>query len=257
MSSSVFASYDVHKDAWYSPIEIIDRFELARSSVGDLIFTPEFKRAREMFVAAATLLGVYELNSDNKYFMQSNNQSTSPDVMAAKQTEKTDGILMEQTQMEVTELEEHFPSDDIVDFLLATKLSPKYGCNEHTMIVLLVNRYMPFHYAEVQKKLVALKPKPTIYIVGRPQDAQPGDFSILTAHPPTLPRPINYNVVTTSEKYSIPPRVNFNLGTDKKISYKKAKLASVNTYQVLGLDRDRIYKKYGKTQTTWNKHDRL
>lgn len=219
-NSSASYSYDVQKDSWYSPIEIINKFEFARSNVGNLIYRPEFKRAREMFAAAATLLGAYELSPDNKYFMQSNNQSSSPDVIAAKQTEQDYGILLDQTQMEITELNDHFPSDDIVEFLLATKLSPKAGYNEHTMIVLLVNRKIPFHYKKVQKELTKFKPEPTIYIVGRPNEPKSEDFSIFTAHPPFLKKLKNYNLITTSEKYSIPARVNFNLGMDKKITIK-------------------------------------
>lgn len=238
--------YNVLLNSWYSPIEIIDRFELLRSTYGnDVLMKPEFKRAREMFAGAITLLGAYELSPENKYWLQSNRQSTSPDVVAAKQLEHPDfGILLEQTMMEIVEFEEHFPGDDIVDFLLKTKLSPKASYSEHTSIILMVNRVIPFSLEDVQARLLQNSIKPTIYIVGRPNNGGPGDFSISTVNPPTLSKPIHYNVVTTAAKYDFPRRIQLHRGMDKKISYKNERLEPVNTYEIMDLDQRKIEKKF-------------
>jgi hypothetical protein len=197
-----------------------------------------------MFAGAVALLGTYELSPENKYFMQLNTQSSSPDVIAAKQTEhgKT-GILLEISQMEITEFEDHFKSNDIIKFLKSTKLSPKKDYGDKVMIVCVINKKVPFDHKKVHKALNEIKPKSTIYIIGRPIDAEMGNFTICTPYP-KLTKPLNFNVDATAAKYTIPERVRFNFGIEEKISYSKAKLEPVNTYEVLGLNRDRIYKKF-------------
>jgi len=168
MDNSALATYDVHKDSWYSPIRVIQGFHFLEQRYGDNIYKSEFKRAREMFAAAVALLGAYELSSENRYFLQINRQSESPDVMAGTQTEaESSGILLELMQMEVTDFEEHFPSDDIVEFLKVTKLSPKKGYGEKTVIVCMVNRMLSLNHRDVAEKVKALNPKSTIYILGR------------------------------------------------------------------------------------------
>lgn len=238
-------NYDVLSDSWYSPIEIIDRFELLRSAYGtETIMRGEFKRAKEMFVGAITLLGAYELNSENKYWLQSNTQGNSPDVVGVKQIEHSDGILLEQTMMEIVEFEEHFPGNDIVDFLLATKLSPKKSYSEHTAIVLMVNKVVPFNLYEIQQRLSKINIKPSIYVIGSPINSNPGDFSISTLNPQTIKRPVFYNINTTASKYEIPRRIKLHLAMDKNISYEKEQLKPVNTFEIMGLDQSRIEAKF-------------
>lgn len=243
MDDLVHGSYDVIKESWYSPKEVIEKFELIRSVFKDAILNHEFKRAREMFTCAVALLGAYELSPENKYWLQSNNQSSSPDVMAAAQFEQEAGILLSQTQMEVVELEEHAKITDIVEFLQSTKLSPLRGYDEYMMIVLVVNRFVPFNHREIHERLKKIRPKPTIYILGRPQDASFGTFTLFTPYP-GLTRPFRYDVVETAKKYSIPPRINFHLATDKKVSYKKEIMTGISAYDTLGLDKEKIEKKY-------------
>ena len=239
-------NYDVSKDSWYSPIEIIDQFEKVRSYYGEeRIYDPIFKKAHEMFTGAATLLGAYELSNENLYYMQSNNQTRTPDVMAGKQqTGGTHGIDLLLTQMEMVEMNQHASTDDIVEFLKQTKLSPKKSYTEEDMIVLTINRKVPYDPQKVSKSLLELKPKSTIYIIGRSLDAQVGDFMISTPYP-RLYKPIYFNLSTTASKYRLPSRVDFNLSTEKEIKFTKTDdMKPVNTYEVLGLDRDRIYRKF-------------
>ncbi|MCA9368863.1 hypothetical protein KC721_01060 [Candidatus Woesebacteria bacterium] len=237
--------YDVLRDSWYSPIEIISRFEQLRHVYGSQILKKsEFKRARELFVGAVSLLGAYELHPQNKYWLQSNRQSTSPDVVGAKQIEHEGGILLEQTMIEVVDFEEHHPSNDIVEFLLETKLSKKYAYSEHTAIVMMVNKVVPFNLQQVHARLENITIKPSIYIIGRPKDSEKGIFTISTVNPPVLKRPILFNIVETASKYSIPPRIQFHKGIEKEIVYTKEIMSPVNTYNVMGLDQKKIEAKY-------------
>ncbi|MCL4365702.1 hypothetical protein M1437_00565 [Patescibacteria group bacterium] len=239
-------NYDPSKDSWYSPIKVLDEFEkLSHHFSEERLKDGVFKRAFEMFTGAVALLGAYELSEENKYWMQSNNQTTSPDVMAGKQLEGGPwGINLLLTQMEMVDMEGNSPTDDIVQFLKNTKLSSKKSYTGYDMIVLTINRKVPYDRIEVSKQLKELNPKPTIYILGRPVGAGAGDFMISTPYP-KLYKPVYFNVDETTKKYRIPERVDFSLSTEKKIKYTKSnKLNPVNTYQILGLDRNAIYKRF-------------
>ena len=65
--ADISGCYDVQRESWHSPIEIINRFEQLRLIYGENFSRPDFKRAREMFTAAVALLGAYELHPENKY----------------------------------------------------------------------------------------------------------------------------------------------------------------------------------------------
>ena len=238
--------YNEQMYPWFSPIEIINRFEHLRAFFGsEAIYQDSlFKRAKEMFGSAVALLGAYEMSSENKYFLQSNQQSASPDVMAAKQIERErPGLLLEMVQMEITEFEDHFENDDIVEFLQKVKL--RKINNPRMMIVCFVNRVVPLDHRVIHIRLKKLTPKSTIYVVGRPVGARPGTFTIFTPYP-KLTKPLEYNVDTTAGKYSIPPRIRLHLGIENKITYTKAKMESINTYNILGIDQIKIKKKYNK-----------
>lgn len=247
--TNISESYDVNKSSWFSPIEIINRFESLRSIYGDLITSqPEFKKAREMFIGAVTLLGAYELSPSNNYWLQLNRQSNSPDVMAGKQTErKGEDILLEIAQMEIVEFEEHFPSNSIIEFLKKTKLSSKKSYDENTMIVCMVNKIVPIEHKFIHDEIVKLSPNSTIYIVGRPYGGGIGVFTIFTPYPIFVPS-ITYEVSLTSKKYNLPPRVNFHFEKAEKISYKKTHMELTNTYEILGLDENKIKTKFGNNK---------
>lgn len=244
MYNPALASYDPSKDSWYSPIRIIQGFHYLGQRYGDNIYKSDFKRAREMFTAAVTLLGAYEFSPENKYFLQLNRQSSSPDVMAGNQAEVGEkGILLELMQIEVTEFEEHFLSDDIVEFLRATKLSPKKGYGDKMVIVCLVNRVLPLNHRDVAEKVKALNPKSTIYILGRAHREDPAKFVIFSPFP-RLTKLVKYDVFETAQKYQLPYRVKFHKGSAKKILYEKTHLEPANVYNMFDLDERKVEAKY-------------
>ena len=249
MDNSAIATYDVQKDSWYSPIRVVQGFRLLGQEYGDNISKPEFQKAREMFTAAVALLGAYELSPENTYYLQINRQGTSPDVMAAKQTEIPDEpILLELTQMEVTEFEEHFPSNDIIEFFKRTKLSPKKGYGDKMIIVCMVNRDLPLNHRDISQRIRALNPKSSMYILGRSHEGDVAKFVIFSPYP-RLTKPVKYDLYETAKKYYLPFRVQFHLGTTNKISYAKAHLDPSNIYNMFDLDEKKIKTKYksGKT----------
>lgn len=198
-----------------------------------------------MFTGAVNLLGAYELSPENLYFMQSNNQTPSPDVLAVKQVVHDGQIHALITQMEVVDMDDNAPTDDIVEFLKKTKLAPTKAYNEHDMIVLTINRKVPYNAQAVNEALKELNPKPTIYVLGRKVGASDGDFMISTPWPTLYPS-VDYNIITTAAKYSLPPRVQFNLGVETEIKYTQStNVPRMNIYDVMGIDKVKADKKFG------------
>lgn len=95
-------NYDVNKEPWFSPVMILrEHFKMARFFKSD-INDPLFKRENEMFDATIALIGLFDMDETNKYVMQSNNQTESPDVMAGvKQKNVGRGNTFAITQIEV------------------------------------------------------------------------------------------------------------------------------------------------------------
>ncbi len=239
-------NHNIQAEPWYSPKQIVEGFQyLLRLYTEEELKDRLFQRAREMFTGSVNLLGAYELGPENLYFLQSNNQTASPDVMAVKQVVHNKTIHAMVTQMEVVDMDDNAPTDDIIEFLKKTKLAPTKAYNEHDMIVLTINRKVPYNSQAVHEALKKLNPKPTIYVLGRKVGANDGDFMISTPWP-TLYPPIDYNIITTAAKYTLPYRVQFNLGVDTEIKYDKVStLSKVSLYEVLGIDKTKTDKKFG------------
>lgn len=239
--------YVVQQESWFSPTEIIDRFEQLRKPYGKTLEQdPLFKKAREMFGAAISLLGAYELSEQNTYYMQINKQTDSPDVMAAKLQQLQDGSNQSQLlQLEVVDYEDHYPSDDIVEFLQNTKLSGKKAYNEFMNIICFVNRVVPLRHQEIHDRIQKIAPKCTLYILGRPIDSPMGTYSMFSPYPLHV-KPIMFNVDTTAAKYELKPRISLSMGMGNALVYTENELEALNTYDILGLDQKKIEAKYGK-----------
>jgi hypothetical protein len=237
--------YDIQKESWYSPSYILEHFEKLRAYYGGLIVKSEFRRARELYTSAITLLGAYQLSPENIYFLQANNQNDSPDVMAVVQTEAEGKIFARITQMEIVDFDQHSSITDVVEFLRQTKLSPRKSYGEYTTLVCAVDKAIPIDHKDISRRIRALNPKSTIYIVGRHGKVEDETFSIFTPFP-RLTKIVSYHIPTTIAQYSIPPRVDFHLGTDSKVSYTPKQVKALNTYEILGLDEARIKGKYTK-----------
>ncbi len=246
MSNEV--NYDVKKDPWYSPVEVIDRFEQLRSMFGEKIDDPIFKTAHEMFSAAIAVLGSYVLSSENKYFLQVNKQGRSPDVMAAKQLER-DGKPIQAllTQIEVVKMDDHWEGNDVVEFLKAKKLYPVKDYDENTTILCIVNKKIMTDSRDIARRLGEITPKirPTIYINGRVGENEEEEFSIFTPYPrPT--RIYLYKVPKVVAAYSLPRKIRFHFEIAHKITYSKGTREPTDIYEMFGLEKEkkRILKKF-------------
>jgi len=236
MIFDIAGSYDFQKYVWFSPHIVI----AATSRVGKLYgknieYKREFKLVREMFDAAITLLGVYNLHPDNKYFLQPNLQSGSPDVVAVKQTEIADSpIFLEVTQLEMVRMNDYSSTDDVVKFLKTTKLSSKKSYDDKTFIVCVINKRIQVDRSKIARDLKKISPKPTIYVLGKLKDDN--DKWTLFSPYPDLTKFVIYGLSETMKKYQLPKQIRLCKGARRKISYEKTSPEKTTIYDMFNLN---------------------
>jgi hypothetical protein len=237
--------YNVQLEPWYSPIKIINDYGKLFRYFGDNTYHNLFDRAHEMFAGAISLLGAYELDHGNIYYMQSNNQTETPDVVAAKQVEGIKPqVVLSIVNVEVVSLDDHSPETDATAFLKRTKLSPMKSYTEDDMIMLSINKDVAFNSQQFYQDVKRLRPRPSIFVIGRSGD----DFMIFSPHP-VHTKMVRFNAADTALKYQINDRVRFGLGSGSKITFKDLPPEREDVFDVLGLtkERGRIMQLFGKT----------
>lgn len=247
MNFDIADSYDVQKYPWFSPHFIIRAMnKLTRIYGAHVENKGEFKLAREMFDSAVALLGIYELHNDNKYFMQANLQSGSPDVVASKNTEMPDSpVVLEKTNLEIVTMNEYAGTDDVVEFLKKTKLSPKKSYDSRTLIVCVVNKKIQINLQKIANGLKKIKPKPTIYVLGKIQGKK-DKWTIFSPFPNLIP-PVIYGLVETMKKYNLPDSVTQHRKIIKKVTYENVgPKSTISVYDIFNINEHDVekYKNY-------------
>ncbi|MCX6731313.1 MAG: hypothetical protein NTZ55_05705 [Candidatus Roizmanbacteria bacterium] len=234
--------YNFQQDAWYSPKLIIILFNKLFRKYGSNIYKSQFKRALEMFNAAIALLGVYELDEGNKYWLQSNNQTSSPDVMAVQEAEiPGEKVTLMISQMEMVEFQQNYPNNNIIDFLKHTKLSPHKAYDDKTLIVVMINRKVQLNRAIIATELQKLKPRSTIYILGKILEKPASWFMIFSPYPrPTTV--VQFDFSKTAQKYSIPDNIRLFKGANDKIVYVKGEKEIIKLSNVFSFDEKKVEK---------------
>ncbi len=221
MDFDIAGSYNVQKFPWFSPHFIIRAIHLLTKLYGNNVEDKrEFKLAREMFDAAASLLGIYELHNDNKYFLQPNLQSDSPDVVASKTAEQPDGspLVLEKTNLEIVTMTDYSKTSSVVEFLKQTKFSNKKSYDSKTLIICVVNKKIQINLQEISGGLKQIKPKSTIYVLGKLQGNN-DKWTIFSPYPDLVP-PVIYSLGETIKKYHLPDSVTMHRKLVKKVTYE-------------------------------------
>jgi len=204
----------------------------------------EFQLAREMFNSAIALLGAYELHHDNRYYLQPNLQNASPDIVAVKFTESVEGVVLEVSQLELVEMNDYSSTNDVVNFLLKTKLSSRKSYDSKTIILCVVNKEIPVNSLEISMELKKIRSASTIYIVGKAQGNN-SDWVIFSPYPDLI-KPVIYNITKTMEKYDLPSPMMLRRKIIKKILYVNASPKPTSIYDIFNLKEERL-KKYLRT----------
>lgn len=220
-------SYDYHFYPWYSPHLVIKSMDkLVRKYGSDVETKGKFKRAREMFDTAVALLGVYEMHPDNKYHLQPNQQSASPDVVAVKLTEVPNApVLLEVTQIEHVTMNEYSSTDNIAEFLKKTKFSVMKSYDSKTIILCVIKKKIQINRLDVASGLQQIRPKSSVYVLGKVINS---DNWVIFSPYPNLIKPVFFNIGLVMKKYIIPEYVNLNLGVTRTIKFTKAKTGVVD-----------------------------
>lgn len=233
-------NYDVEKFPWYSPQLVIKAVRMLTQTYGETNFykRTQFQRAREMFEAAVAILGMYATDPVNKYFLQPNLQKNKPDVATATQIETPNQpITLGLSNLELTSLTEYTKSDDVVKFLQETKFHKDYASD--TIILLVVKRKISLDRDKVVKEFRAIKPKWTIYIVGKLQDSEKW---VIFSPWPTPTKPVIYDLAENSKLLQLPSSVTFQKKLVQKISYVDSQKVSTMAHEVCGIDEKKIEK---------------
>ena len=154
-------NYNPNLEPWYSPKRIIQAAQLLGRTYGtDFLKRGDFQKAQEMFIGAIAVIGAYKLSSENKYFIQVNNRSSTPDVIAGVLIQNPgEKITLAHTPLEIVELEENSPETDLFDFIKRTKLPPVKDY-KNTMILCFVNKDLPYQNTKgIIAKFKAENPK--------------------------------------------------------------------------------------------------
>lgn len=233
-------NYDSGKYPWYSPKKVIQSFIWLAQNYGDNIHHHLFKKAREMHIAAITLLGAYKLSSDNKYFLQLNKQSDTPDVIATALMEVPGELItLVHNQMELVEFEDHHSGFDVYEFLKQKKLSSNKKYDKHTMIICLINKIIQLNTDDLVKKLNELKPEHSIYIVGRADESDSDKFVIFSPYPDKFD-PITFGVSETANSYELPESVMMVRGGARQITFRNLREQPIDIYEALGVDETKV-----------------
>ena len=242
MDFDIAGSYDVRRYPWFSPHLIIKAMSLVTKLYGKNVEDKrEFKLAREMFDAAAALLGIYELHNDNKYFLQPNLQSDSPDVVASKTTEQLDSspVVLEKTNLEIVTMTDYSETNSVVEFLKQTKLSNKKSYDSKTLIVCVVNKKIQINLQEIADGLKQIKPKSTIYVLGKLQGNN-DKWTIFSPYPDLVP-PAIYSLGETMKKYHLPDSVTMHRKLVKKVIYENmGSKITTTVYEVFNINESKI-----------------
>lgn len=240
--------YIPQKDPWFSPVTVISYFDLLRKKYGPAILTDHlFKKAKEMYSVAVTLYGIHELSEHDEYYMQINTQSSAPDVMTGKRSIDSDGKpIFPIVQAEVVEMELHSDTDDIVKFLIKTKLSTKKAYS-NTVIICFVDKVIHINPFLVSKMIIDIAPKSHIYICGRKIDSKDGSY-ILFSPSPKLIMPIEFSINNPNKPFDLKPLIHLYRGIHNSLELVGKE--DVNIYTALGLDKERIFIKYHSKKTT-------
>jgi hypothetical protein len=242
MNFDVPGSYNFQQYPCFSPHLVIKAMSRLTKMYGSNVESKrEFKLAREMFDGAVALLGAYNLHPSNKYYMQPNLQSGSPDVVAVKQTEtENNPILLEITQLEIVTMNEFSDTDDVVEFLKKTKLSSKKSYSDKTLIVCVINKKIQVDRAQIAKGLEIIKPKSTIYVLGKFRESE-DKWAIFSPHP----RPTQFVVYSLSEtmkKYQLPSPMKLHLGMTRRVTYEKTQPELTTVYDIFNLKESELEK---------------
>ncbi len=155
---------------WFPPLNVIHHFrELERQ--GKLVPGSKiYRKAAEGYIVAISLMGVMKILGREFWMQLVSDDEGSPDVRTGCYDKKIRDNDFSVQDVEVVTFDEHASEDNLIDFLMNTKLARKKSYDDQTTILCHVHRptWVP-PYAELQASLANkhLTTKAPVIVIGR------------------------------------------------------------------------------------------
>jgi hypothetical protein len=154
---------------FFNPVNVIYEFKRLES-IG--IINPNikaYKRIQEGYISAISLVGLVETLKTGFWLQIVDDKEGSPDVRTICRLPKGADNEFSIQDVEIVNFESH-SGDDIVDFLLKTKLSDKKGYDDLTNILCFIDKFVDLPPAtELHKTLISkgLNKKSPVMLLGK------------------------------------------------------------------------------------------
>lgn len=155
---------------WFNPVNVIYEFKRLESlGVINPSIKP-YKKLQEAYISAVSLIGMVSKLGLNFWLQMVDDKEGSPDIKTICRNPK--GVVNEFAihDVEVVIFNKHTPSDDLIEFLLKTKLSDNKAYDDLTNILCFIDRFVVFPSVfDIQQSLLAkdLKKKSPVMLLGK------------------------------------------------------------------------------------------
>lgn len=232
---------------WYSPSYVIYMEAELVNIYGQEIIdkdTHNFRKVGEMKCVAIMLFALHKAFGHHFYMKAS--KEDFPDVYTIYQ-EDVPGKLVD-TKYQTVEVVTYDPhsEDDVVDFILRTKLmNPKKSYDEDTIILCYIRKagtYIDFNglYETFMKNKFNSS---RVFIIGNKIGYE--NIFVLSQVWPTLHDEL-INYVEETKAYPLPHRRFFKKGVPKKIEIEMGPSLLINPYEPFDIDEKKVKEKYKK-----------
>lgn len=154
---------------WFSPLNVIYHFKKLESEGKITSGNKIYKKAREAFVTAIALIGMIKITGKEFWMQIIDDKEGSPDIRTGCYDKKIKDNDFATQDIEIVTYDQNSP-EDIVDFLMRTKLSREKAYDNLTTILCHINKitYLP-PLSELNRKLLDRNPeiKSPVLILGK------------------------------------------------------------------------------------------
>lgn len=240
-----FDIFDITKYTWHSPRYILICFDRILAAFGEVVYSHgEFKKVREIKAVAILLLGLYKLQ--NIPYLLQISRDTSPDVITLRLREAKDISVEAQRQTVEVVTYGHFSDKGILEFLINTKLSPekaKKSYDDKTVILCEITKQIRLPpYKLMFEELKKINPRPVVFTLGK--ISQDKHIYQICQIWPEIDFLTDIDMIELANSYPKPHNTRFIKSASKKVTIAPSVLPKPNEFEVFGLDKAKLYKKF-------------
>lgn len=126
---------------WFNPVNIISEFKRLEKEGKLTPAAKDYKKIKEAYISAVSLVGLHALLKINFWLQIVDDKEGSPDVKTINFDPKGSSNDFNIEDVEIVTFGK-YSSDDIVEFLIRTKLSDKKGYDNLTTVLCFVDKFV-------------------------------------------------------------------------------------------------------------------